>query len=578
MNKTKCVTYIFVLISLTLAACGAPTPVATPTVAATTAPMAPPTLVATAAPVLPPTAAATAAPAATSTPAATAVPQIPSGGDLVMGLNASPETLDPAKALGVQEACVMRQIYDTMVYVDANHQLHAGLATDWQQSADATVFTFTLRSGVVFHDGTSFDAAAVKYNFDRLGNTDIGTGSASTYFTDYGSTDVIDSQTARVSFKSPHPTFLLSLGSAYAGIVSPKAAEAAGKDFGQHPVGTGPFMFKEWVPGDRVVLTRNPAYAWAPDILGHQGPAYLDTVTFRFVTEDATRMAMLQSGEASVIEQFPAQDMSWLQTDAQYYLVSGIAPGLPTVMEMNTEKPPTDELAVRQALIYAIDQESLVKAAFFGTQDAAHSVLAPSTLYYDPVAGQMYQYDLAKAKSLLDGAGWVDQKGDGVREKNGQPLEINYPAYRVWENSYMELLQNMWSAAGFRVNLQQLEDAAAWDAAVAGEHNVTNMGSISFDAAVLLPSFQSANIAQGYAFTRYRDPELDKTLDEAAQAIDPAAKSQAYAKAQRLIMEQALVVPVYDFKRILAVRAQFPGVTIDWENWYPYFYDTYLKQ
>ena len=541
MERTKRVITVFVLVGLALAACQAPTPVATPT------------------------------------PAPTPTPQIQSGGALVMGLNASPETLDPAKALGVQEASVMRQLYDTMVYVDGNHQLHAGLATHWQQSADATVFTFTLRSGVVFHDGTSFDAAAVKYNFDRLGNPDVGTGSASTYFTDYGSTEVVDSSTARVTFKSPHPTFLLSLGSAYVGIVSPKAAEASGQDFGQHPVGTGPFVFKEWVPGERVVLTRNPAYAWAPDILGHQGPAYLDSVTFRVVTEDATRLAMLQSGEASVVEQFPAQDMSWLQTDAGYYLVSGIAPGLPTVMEVNVEKAPTDELAVRQALIYAIDQESLVKTAFFDTQQAAHSVLAPSTLYYDPTAAQQYRFDLAKAKSLLEGAGWVDQNGDGVREKNGKPLEISYPAYRVWENSYMELLQNMWSAAGFRVNLQQLEDAAAWDAAVAGDHNVTNMGSISFEAAVLLPSFQSANIAQGYAFTRYRNPVLDATLDEAAQAVDAAAKTDAYARAQRLIMEQALVVPVYNFTRILAVRGQFPGVTIDWENWYPYFYDTHLK-
>jgi len=157
MKKTKCVTYLFVLISLTLGACGAPAPLATPTVAVTAAPAATSTSAvaaapaatstsaATATPAATSTSAATAAPVATQTPAPTATPQIRSGGDLVMGLNASPDTLDPAKALGVQEASVMRQIYDTLVYVDANHQFHAGLATGWQQSADATVFTFTLR-------------------------------------------------------------------------------------------------------------------------------------------------------------------------------------------------------------------------------------------------------------------------------------------------------------------------------------------------------------------------------------------------------------------------------------------------
>jgi peptide/nickel transport system substrate-binding protein len=558
-----------ILVALLFSACGpaapAPTkvPVATEASAATEAP----TVVAQ-----PPS------PTQASTVAPTTPPQPQAGGDLMMGLNAEPATLDPATAFMEQEATVMRQIYDTLVYVDADHQLHAGLATSWEQSPDAQVFTLKLRKGVMFHDSTPFNAQAVKYNFDRFGNPEVGTGSNSTYFSDYVSTEVVDDYTVRVTFGAPHPLFLLALGYGMTGIASPTAVEAGGADYGKKPVGTGPFMFKDWVPGERITLTANPDYNWAPDIFQHQGPPHLSTVTFLVVTEDTTRIAMLQSGEANVVEQFPAQDITWLSTDPNYYLVSGAAPGLPTIMMINVERPPTDDLAVRQALIYSVDQESLVSAGFFDTQQPAHGVLAPSTLDYDQVAADMYRYDPAKAAALLEEAGWVDTNGDGVREKDGNELSIYYPAYRVWENAYMELLQNMWAAVGFHVDLEQLEDAAAWDAAAAGEHNVTNMGAIGFDASVLLPAFQSSNIAEGYAFTRYADPELDTTLSNAAVEVDPQMRADLYAQAQRKIMQEALVVPIYAFTRILAVRSEFAGVTLDWQNWYPYFYDVAVQQ
>jgi peptide/nickel transport system substrate-binding protein len=522
----------------------------------------------------------TSAPTQVQPTAQIATPTPKPGGDLVMGLNAEPQTLDPATAVMEQEGVVMRNIYDTVIYVDHNNNLHPGLATSWQQSADASTFTFKIRTDVTFQDGTPFDAQALKSNFDRFGDPKVGTGAVSTYFADYKGTEILDPSTVRVSFGSPHSTFLLALGYGIMGIASPTAVQKWGKDYGQHPVGTGPFAFDSWQAGQQITLVRNPSYKWAPDFFNHQGPAYLDRVVFRFIPEDATRLSMLQTGEASVIEQFPAQDYSWLQKDSSYYLVSGEAPGLPTIMMMNTQKPPTDELAVRQALIYATDQEGLVAKAYYETQIPAHGVLAPTTLDYDPQAGQQYKYDPEKAKAILQQAGWVDTNGDGIRERNGKQLEIYYPAYRVWEGSYMEMLQSMWTSVGFKVDMDQLEDAAAWDAAATGKHNVTNMGSISFDASVLIPAFDSSNIntTGGYDFTLYRDPNLDKLLVDAGKASDPAQRADLYAQAQRLIMDQALIIPIYDFERILAVRASFVWVTMDYQNWYPYFYDVYMKQ
>jgi peptide/nickel transport system substrate-binding protein len=554
MNKATRAISILAVAAVLVAACGGPAAsTAAPTAAATTA-------------------------AEVATATATTMPQPQPGGDVVFAMNGVPETLDTATAYEEQEAVILRLICDPLVAVDQDHVFHPGLATSWEQSPDATSFTLTLRQDVVFQDGTPFNAEAVKANFDRFGNPEVSTGVVSNLFNGYTSTDVVDEYTVRVNFDTPHPSFvMMALGYSYVCIASPTAMQTWGADYGRHPVSTGPFMVSEWVPGESITLVRNPTYNWAPEIFHHQGPAYLDSVTFRFITEQTTRVAMLQTGEASVVEQFPAQDFSWLQTDPAYYMVSADVPGMPTVMFMNVTKPPMDELAVRQALIYAVDQESLVTTAYFGTEGPSHSVLAPSTLDFDSVANEMYSYDPARAESLLTDAGWVDTDGDGVRERNGEELTIIYPAYRLWEGEFMELIQSMWQAVGFRVDMTSLESAAAWDAAVNGDFNVTNMGGPSVDASILRLMFHSSFIAEGYAFTRYADPQLDNLLDQAGAALDATQRASLYAQAQQLIMEQALVVPVYTFERILAVRAEFPGLTLDWEQWNPYFYDVYLQ-
>jgi peptide/nickel transport system substrate-binding protein len=499
------------------------------------------------------------------------------GGTLLYTVNAEPLGLDPLTSYSVGDVSVMAQVYDPLVFVDGDRKIHAGLATSWEQSSDAKMFTFELRQGVTFHDGTPFNAEAVKFNFDRLGDPTLNTGQTSVYFGQYLSTEVLDPYTVRVSFSAPHPNFIMSLGTLTAGIASPTAVAKEGADYGKHPVGTGPFMFSEWLPGTKIVLVRNPDYDWAPDMMDHQGPAYLESVVFQVVGEEATRVAMLQTGESSVSDLFEGQDTVWLKTDPEYYLTIGTALGLPTVMFLNVTRFPTDELAVRQALVYAVDQETLVQMAFSGNQPAAHGVLAPGTLDYDQASAEIYHYDPAKAKEILDQAGWVDN-GSGVRMKNGKTLEIYYPAYSAWEGAFCEILQNMWSEVGFSVKLEELDDAAAWAKATEGDFNVTNMGSVAFDASVLWQVFDSSQIASGLAFTHFEDKQLDDLLEQAAVNPDATARAAQYAQAQALIMNNALLVPIYLFARTLAVRSEFQGVVLDWQGWYPYFYDVYVNQ
>jgi peptide/nickel transport system substrate-binding protein len=498
-----------------------------------------------------------------------------SGGTLVYVAGGAPENLDPATTPGNWDARVMRSIYDTLVWVDASQKIYPYLATSWEQSADGTVFTIKLRTGVKFQDGTAFNAAAVKFNFDRFGDPKVGVGTIGQYFLDYVGTEVVDENTVKVTFKTPKSVLIPALGDPFSSIASPTAVQKWGKDYGQHPVGTGPFMLESWDPGQQLTLVKNPDYNWAPEVMKHQGPAYLDKVIFRTVAESQTRVAVLKTGEAAV-SYVPPTAMADFTKDPAFYIVPGVPPGETGQQMLNTKRFPTDDLAVRKALIYATDQAAIEKAVTFGTREVSHSVLARTTLDFDQTAEDMYRFDLAKAKQILEEAGWKDTNGDGIREKDGKDLQVYWPAY-AGEKAYAELLMAQWKAAGIDTKFEALDDAAAWEAAGAGNFNITNMASVNFDASVLYPLFHSSN-SQGYAFTAYADPKLDAALLAGVNAANAADRKAAYATAQRIIMEQALIVPMSTLDSSIVVRAEYVGVTLDWESYYPIFYDAYIKK
>lgn len=246
-------------------------------------------------------------------------------------------------------------------------------------------------------------------------------------------------------------------------------------------------------------------------------------------------------------------------------------------MMINTDKAPTDDIRVRQALIYTVNQEELVKTAFFGMQTPVHSVITPTTWGYDEQAASLYRYDLDKAKALLDEAGWKDSDGDGIREKDGQKLHIEYPALPAYEEAYMELLAAYLNKAGFEVAITKLDDAGVTAFGLENKHNILNMGWISRDPSVLNITYNSANIAQGASYTRFKNAELDQALNDAPKTLDPEARKQLYVKAQRIIMENALVIPLYSYDRVTLMQSKVQGWKFDPEG-FPYLYDVSLQQ
>jgi peptide/nickel transport system substrate-binding protein len=562
-------------LSLVLSACGTPATPTQPPPQPTVPPQATAAVQPTQAPqptALPPTVAPTQAPVATPTSA------VQQGGSLVFGLQTEPVSLDPAEGVYIADQLVDMHVYDPLIWTDPQLNLEPGLATSWEMSPDGKDFTLKLRQGVKFQDGTPFNADAVKFALTRAAaGVAQPAAVAITIMTDYITTTVKDDYTVEVSFKSPKPTFLNDLSRAWMGIPSPTAVEKWGKDFSQHPVGTGPFVFKEWAAQDHITLTRNPDYNWAPDFATHKGPAYLDQVTFRFLPEAATRLTALQSGEAQVVEEPSYMEASKMANDPAYHLETFVAPGMPSHMMINVEKPPTDDILVRQAMIYAVDQEGLVKTAFFDMQQPVHNVLSPTTWGYDEQAASMYRYNPDKAKELLKQAGWADTDNDGILEKNGKKLSIEYPALPAYEEAYMELLAAYLKRVGFDVHLTTMDDAGIFTFANAGKHNIVNMGWISSDPSVLNIVYNSANIAQGSAFTRFKNADLDNALNSAAQELDPNKRMQDYVDAQRIIMQNALVIPLYSYSRVMLMQSVVQGWRFDPEG-FPYLYEVSLKQ
>jgi peptide/nickel transport system substrate-binding protein len=492
------------------------------------------------------------------------------GGDITVGLDFEPDSLDPHVTPYAVSHTVMMNVFDTLVWRDQAGEFQPGLAERWEVSDDGTEFTFHLRDGVTFHDGTPFDAESVKFNFDRIADPETQSGFASTLLGPYEGTEVLDPRTAKVTFSAPAPGFLDGASQAFLGMVSPAAVEQFGADFGRNPVGTGFMRFVEWAPQDHITLERNPDYAWAPPIFAHEGPAYLDRIEFRFYPEGATRLAALQAGDADVVDNVLSSDLLILEGDSNFQVMRAEALGLPIVILLNTAAAPTDDVAVRQALNYALDRQQMVDVAMFGGTQPAYGPLAPRTPYYLPDVESMYPYDLARAGEVLDAAGWT-MGDDGVRSKDGQPLVIRW-AVTPWDAPWAELAQAQLSQIGAAIEISQMADAPALEAMANDETNMLSTAWASSDPVVLSTVFHSRNIEGGSAMTKYANPELDALLETGESTVDETARGEAYAGAQELIVGEALIVPVSLWPQHVAMSSAVTGVGRDFRN-YLWLYD-----
>jgi peptide/nickel transport system substrate-binding protein len=522
----------------------------------------------------PPVAAATSAPAAKPTSAS--VVTATQGGTVTIGVDQEPPTLDPEASPSAITYYITSSVGETLLYVDENRQVKPWLAQSWEVSSDAKTFTFKLRNDVTFQDGTPFNAAAVKWNLDRVVDPNYKAGGALAQLTGYQSTDVVDDFTAQVHFMDSFVPFLIYAGSPNLQMLSPTATQKQGDQVNQAPVTSGPYKIDEWVAKDHITLGRWDGYKRRAPWSDHDGPGYLDKVIWKFIPEAGTRAATVESGETQMATVLTPQDLPRLQAGG-LQIVSKPWVGMPFMMFLTTTKPPTDDLKVRQAVEYGIDRDALVSALYQGIGQKAIGPLT-AIMLDDPSLRAFYPHDAAKAGQLLDQAGWAPSGADGIRTKNGQRLEFSLNAidYGGGPDQSNELIQGQLRQIGIDVKIK----AQARPPWYEDNYHCANNGMELFlrggELDVMFAAFGSMNVGGNFNWACVKDPAIDDLLNQGRQQTDASKRTSIYLQLEQKLMDQAMVVPLVDQLSVFALRPNVSGLKFS-GNSYPLITDVTIK-
>lgn len=486
---------------------------------------------------------------------------------LVYGLTLAPSGIDPHINSSSELGIPLTSVYDTLVYQDpATGKFVPGLAQSWKISDDGKTYTFELRRDVKFHDGTPFNAAAVKANLDRITDPALQSQKAAFLLGPFDRAEATDEFTIIIRLKQPFAPLMDGLSQVYLGIASPTALSKWGKDYQLHQVGTGPFIFKEYVAKDHLTLVRNPDYKWGPSFWENRGPAYLDQITFRFYEDPATRALALESGQAQVMGEVPPLDVDHLTGTGKFQLIAVPIPGQPLQLFLNVNRAPTDDFRVRQALIYATDRTAISKAIFRDKSPAAFGPLTAVTLGYAPSVKSFYPFDLNKAKQLLDDAGWR-VGADGIRQKDSQRLQLDGVLMSFgFVPETAQLLQAQWAVVGVDLKTQLVPYGTLLQAAREGSVNVIPFFDSSNDPDILRKFFRSD---ASFNFAKISDPALDAALDKAVTLTNVSDRAPLYADVQQRVMAQALIVPIRDYINLNVAASSVKGLRYDARGWFP---------
>jgi len=470
-----------------------------------------------------------------------------SGGTVTYAAGADPDSLDPANAESNPSEAVNRMMYENLARFDEKLKIVPGLATQWEQSKDGLTWTFHLRKGVRFHDGTPFNAEAVKVFIERM----IGPekpSRAGLYTPFVKTVEVADEFTVKINLKAPFAFFLNNLAHSASGIISPAALKAYGKDISRRAVGTGPFKFVEWVHGDHLTMVRNDDY-WG-------GKPHLDKITVKTVKEDSARVMMLQSGDAQLIVRIPSEDIPRLERDATVKLDSTETLRV-LYLGFNCAKKPFTDFRIRQAISYAVDKESIVKNIYQGRALVASGMVAPLTTGYVPVQG--YSYDPEKAKKLLAEAGFPK----GLKAKLWSP-HGRYPK----DFEMAQAIQQQLKKVGVECTLDTMEWAAYLAAlrkpVETNESEIFLLGWAPSTAEarwILYPLFTTEQwIPKGNNRSFYSNKEFDELVEKFARATTKADMDRYLKAAQELLVKEAPSIPILVTKETIGYSKKLKGV------------------
>jgi peptide/nickel transport system substrate-binding protein len=521
--------------------------------------------------------------AAAASPAIAAV----QGGTLIYLEQQAHTNLYPPSGGFYPNGGILNQITDKLTYQNPKTlEIEPWIAESWSSNPDKTEYTFKLRPGVTFSDGTPLDANAVAKNFDTygLGNKALRLP-VSEVINNYDHSEVIDPLTVKFYFKRSSPGFLQGTATIGSGLVSLSTLNRQYDELGdaRHIIGSGPFVVSGETLGREVDLSVRQDYRWGPAKLAQQGRANLDAIKVIVTPEDSVRIGALQAGQADFIRQIQAYDEQQTQ-DQGFTIYAAPTRGVNDSIAFRPDNPLVADIRVRQALLHATDSKQIVDTLFSANYPQAKSVIASSAAGFVDLSDKL-TFDLAKANRLLDDAGW--QKGsDGLRQKDGKKLLLTvYESLPQPQNkAVLQLVSQQWGKVGARLNIL---------AGDAGSRVADNLDPQKTPASVVevgradpdviksqfYPTNRDGLLQQGGTSqnSKFIDNSLNQLLLGIASEVDAAKRLQIAGEAQKYLLDQAYVIPFFEEPQVFAGAPYLKGVNFEAVG-RPSFYGAWLEK
>lgn len=521
--------------------------------------------------------------AAAASPAIAAV----QGGTLIYLEQQAHTNLYPPSGGFYPNGGILNQITDKLTYQNPKTlEIEPWIAESWSSNPDKTEYTFKLRPGVTFSDGTPLDANAVAKNFDTygLGNKALRLP-VSEVINNYDHSEVIDPLTVKFYFKRSSPGFLQGTATIGSGLVSLSTLNRQYDELGdaRHIIGSGPFVVSGETLGREVDLSVRQDYRWGPAKLAQQGRANLDAIKVIITPEDSVRIGALQAGQADFIRQIQAYDEKQTQ-DQGFTIYAAPTRGVNDSIAFRPDNPLVADIRVRQALLHATDSKQIVDTLFSANYPQAKSVIASSAAGFVDLSDKL-TFDLAKANRLLDDAGW--QKGsDGLRQKDGKKLLLTvYESLPQPQNkAVLQLVSQQWGKVGARLNIL---------AGDAGSRVADNLDPQKTPASVVevgradpdviksqfYPTNRDGLLQQGGTSqnSKFIDNSLNQLLLGIVSEVDPAKRLQIAGEAQKYLLDQAYVIPFFEEPQVFAGAPYLKGVNFEAVG-RPSFYGAWLEK
>ena len=471
---------------------------------------------------------------------------------IVIGLVAEPVTMDPPQITDLNSARVTKRIFEGLVSQElGSYKLVPGLAQSWDISRDGLTYTFRLRPNVTFHDGTPFNAEAVKFVFERQLNDKGPYYATGTYpyvkgfLGNVGGVEVLDASTVQIKLKAPLTPFLQYLAHQSLFMFSPESLKKWGKDVVKHPVGTGPFKLEMWEPGVKVVLARNDAY-WG-------GAPKIRQAIYVPIVEAQARLVALKTGDIDLTMDVPPDSLDELRRDPNLVVAESNSSAV-WYVTLNTRHPILKDRRVRQALNHAVNKEAIIRDILRGTAIVSRGPISPVYGPYYEENTARYPHDLEKARALLKDAGYaggfelgflVPESGSGMQS----PVEM------------ATVIQANLAQLGVRAKIQTME----WGAYLRKYLEQPDMAEMSWNPSIGDPDhmmymlLSSDRFPPAFNSGYYQNDRVDDLLRRARTTLDEKARVPLYKEAQKLVVEDAPWIFVDHGKQVIVHRKRVQG-------------------